>query len=132
MRLAKDRRDEPRVGQRVPYVIVHGSPDLPLIKLVRQPDAVLRDRSLRLNVRYYITRQVLPPLDRMLSLAGISVYQWYAGMPKVACLPWTQSLRPTSTADSKQVTVLECVLMTCLHRDVSLLSVFLMSSPILY
>ena len=53
-----DRRSEPRVGERVPYVIVHGSPGLPLIQLVRQPRELLKDNSLRINVTYYITKQV--------------------------------------------------------------------------
>jgi len=32
-----DPRAEPLNGQRVPYVIVYGSPGLPLIKLVKTP-----------------------------------------------------------------------------------------------
>lgn len=35
-RTAVDRQAEPLVGERVPYVIVCGSPGLPLIKLVRR------------------------------------------------------------------------------------------------
>ena len=35
-RLSRDRRAEPRVGERVPYVVVYGSPGLPLIQLVRR------------------------------------------------------------------------------------------------
>ena len=31
--VSNDRRSEPRVGKRVPYVIVYGSPGLPLIQL---------------------------------------------------------------------------------------------------
>ena len=34
--LREDRRSEPRVGERVPYVVVYGSPGLPLIQLVRR------------------------------------------------------------------------------------------------
>lgn len=34
--LKEDRRSEPRVGERVPYVVVYGSPGLPLIQLVRR------------------------------------------------------------------------------------------------
>lgn len=34
--LSRDRRAEPRVGERVPYVIVNGSPGLPLIQLVKE------------------------------------------------------------------------------------------------
>lgn len=82
-RLKDDRRAEPRVGERVPYVIVHGSPGLPLIQLVRQPGEIVRDTALRINVVYYITKQVLPPLDRLFGLVGVNVFQWYNDMPKV-------------------------------------------------
>ena len=34
--LKQDRRAEPRIGERVPYVIIHGSPGLPLIQLVKR------------------------------------------------------------------------------------------------
>ncbi|KAL8581748.1 hypothetical protein ACOMHN_043166 [Nucella lapillus] len=103
-RLRTDRRAEPRVGERVPYVIVHGSPGLPLIQLVRQPRDLLRDPSLRINVTYYISKQVLPPLNRLLSLVGVSVFQWYNDMPKVIRL--SPHVAPAATAQhSKQGTI---------------------------
>ena len=80
--MSKDRQAEPRVGERVPYVIVHGTPGLPLIQLVRQPQELLRDPELRLNGIYYVTKQVLPPLARMFSLIGVDVFSWYAQLPK--------------------------------------------------
>ena len=39
--VAIDRRSEPRVGDRVPYVIVYGSPGLPLIQLACRWDHYL-------------------------------------------------------------------------------------------
>lgn len=74
--LRHDRRSEPRTGERVPYVIIYGSPGLPLIQLVRQPGEVLSDPALRLNATYYITKQILPPLDRVFSLLGVDVLSW--------------------------------------------------------
>ncbi|XP_064595699.1 uncharacterized protein LOC135462216 [Liolophura sinensis] len=82
-RIRADHRSEPRVGERVPYVIVYGSPGLPLIQLVRQPMELLQDSSLRLNTTYYITKQILPPLDRFLSLLGVNVFTWYQEMPRI-------------------------------------------------
>lgn len=82
--LAYDRRSEPRVGERVPYVIVYGMPGLPLIQLVRRPIDVLQDPNLRLNATYYITKQILPPLARILSLIGIDVFSWYNELPRVS------------------------------------------------
>uniref|UniRef100_A0A674KB15 DNA polymerase zeta catalytic subunit n=1 Tax=Terrapene triunguis TaxID=2587831 RepID=A0A674KB15_9SAUR len=81
--LAYDRRSEPRVGERVPYVIVYGMPGLPLIQLVRQPIEVLQDTNLRLNATYYITKQILPPLARIFSLIGIDVFSWYHELPRI-------------------------------------------------
>ncbi|XP_034622780.1 DNA polymerase zeta catalytic subunit [Trachemys scripta elegans] len=81
--LAYDRRSEPRVGERVPYVIVYGMPGLPLIQLVRRPIEVLQDTNLRLNATYYITKQILPPLARIFSLIGIDVFSWYHELPRI-------------------------------------------------
>ncbi|XP_059369223.1 DNA polymerase zeta catalytic subunit isoform X3 [Carassius carassius] len=81
--MAYDRRLEPRVGERVPYVIVYGMPGVPLIQLVRRPVEVLQDSSLRLNATYYITKQILPPLARIFNLIGVDVFSWYHELPRV-------------------------------------------------
>ncbi|XP_015242281.1 PREDICTED: DNA polymerase zeta catalytic subunit [Cyprinodon variegatus] len=81
--MAYDRRLEPRVGERVPYVIVYGMPGVPLIQLVRRPMEVLQDPSLRLNATYYITKQILPPLGRLFQLIGVDVFSWYQELPRV-------------------------------------------------
>ncbi|KAE8602678.1 hypothetical protein XENTR_v10014081 [Xenopus tropicalis] len=81
--VAYDRRSEPRVGERVPYVIIYGSPGVPLIQLVRRPIDVLQDHNLRLNGTYYITKQILPPLNRIFSLIGVDVFSWYDELPRI-------------------------------------------------
>lgn len=81
--LSYDRRLEPRVGERVPYVVVYGTPGVPLIQLVRRPLDVLQDPTLRLNATYYITKQILPPLARMFQLIGVDVFSWYQELPRV-------------------------------------------------
>ncbi|XP_060046584.1 DNA polymerase zeta catalytic subunit isoform X2 [Erinaceus europaeus] len=81
--LSYDRRSEPRVGERVPYVIIYGAPGIPLIQLVRRPVEVLQDPALRLNAAYYITKQILPPLARIFSLIGIDVFNWYHELPRI-------------------------------------------------
>lgn len=80
----KDRRKEPRTGERVPYVIVYGAPGLPLIQLVRSPKNVLLDPALRINSIYYITRAIIPPLERCFSLLGVDVNLWYNDLPRPA------------------------------------------------
>ncbi|KAJ8883585.1 hypothetical protein PR048_015429 [Dryococelus australis] len=74
--LQVDPRAEPRVGERVPYVIVNGPPAVPLIQLVRSPYDLLADPSLRVNARYYITRVIMPSLKRCFSLLGADVDAW--------------------------------------------------------
>nr|XP_057925939.1 DNA polymerase zeta catalytic subunit [Doryrhamphus excisus] len=81
--MAYDRRLEPRVGERVPYVIIYGMPGMPLIQLVRRPLDVLQDASLRLNATYYISKQILPPLARMFQLIGVDVFRWYQELPRI-------------------------------------------------
>ncbi|XP_029411585.1 DNA polymerase zeta catalytic subunit isoform X2 [Nannospalax galili] len=81
--LTYDRRSEPRVGERVPYVIIYGTPGVPLIQLIRRPAEVLQDPTLRLNSTYYITKQILPPLARIFSLIGIDVFSWYHELPRI-------------------------------------------------
>ncbi|KAM6954386.1 DNA polymerase zeta catalytic subunit [Aplochiton taeniatus] len=81
--MVHDRRLEPRVGERVPYVIVYGTPGVPLIQLVRRPLEVLQDAGLRLNATYYITKQILPPLSRLFQLIGVDVLRWYQELPRV-------------------------------------------------
>ena len=71
-----DPRSEPRIGERVPYIVVYGTPGQPLIQLVRRPEALLGNPGLRLNGVYYITKQLVPALDRCLSLLGVDVMQW--------------------------------------------------------
>lgn len=64
------------MGERVPYVIVYGTPSQPLIQLVRRPEDLLDNPGLRLNGVYYITKQLVPALERCFSLLGVDVRQW--------------------------------------------------------
>ena len=82
-RLLHDKYSEPCSGQRVPYVIVFGSPGQPLIQLVREPQQLLFDANLRLHTDYYIGRQIVPPLARVFNLLGVNVAKWYEQMPKI-------------------------------------------------
>ncbi|XP_037034601.1 DNA polymerase zeta catalytic subunit isoform X2 [Bradysia coprophila] len=90
-----DRRAEPRRGERVPYVIINGPPGVPLIRLVRSPHEYLSDEGLKINAMYYITKVIIPPLNRCLLLIGVDVNQWFADLPRTY-----QSLAMTSTAST--------------------------------
>lgn len=74
--MSVDKRNEPRNGERVPYVIVNGPPGLPLIRLVRSPRDVLNDPSLRPNANYYISRVIIPPINRCFNLIGVDLFTW--------------------------------------------------------
>ncbi|ORX73789.1 hypothetical protein DL89DRAFT_263802 [Linderina pennispora] len=62
--MQSDARAEPQYGERVPYVVV-----------VR-PLALLNRPELHLNYQYYISKQIVPALDRVLGLVGIDVRTW--------------------------------------------------------
>lgn len=108
--LSYDRRLEPRVGERVPYVIVYGMPGVALIQLVRRPTEVLKDPSIRLNATYYITKQILPPLDRIFTLIGVDVFSWYHELPKVqkACSTACHDQEGRKGTISQYFTTLHC------------------------
>ncbi|XP_053670865.1 DNA polymerase zeta catalytic subunit [Anopheles nili] len=77
-----DPRREPRRGQRVPYVIINGPPLVPLIRLVRSPYELLANEGLKINSNYYISKAIIPPLNRCLLLIGADVNQWYNDLPR--------------------------------------------------
>nr|CAB3265529.1 DNA polymerase zeta catalytic subunit-like [Phallusia mammillata] len=110
-RLAEDKRSEPRLGERVAYVIVHGVPGTPLFRLVRQPHELLNDATLRLHGTYYVTKMVLPALDRVMSLLGVDVSQWYRDLPRVHRLTSSTNAenptlaQPGANVTSKKVTI---------------------------
>lgn len=73
----------PPYNWKVPYVVVYGLPNTPLKNLVFHPKDVLkRGSSLRINYFYYITKCVNPALDRLLSLAGVNIFQWFQAMTR--------------------------------------------------
>ncbi|KAJ7293585.1 DNA polymerase zeta, catalytic subunit [Mycena rebaudengoi] len=73
---------EPQYSERVPYVICRGLPDSRLVDRVAAPLDVLKNRNMNLDAQYYISRVLIPPLDRIFSLVGCNVRQWYVEMPK--------------------------------------------------
>lgn len=101
--LARDPLAEPLTGERVPYVIVCGMPGLPLYELVRSPYELVdqqyansnvalannNNESLKINFEYYVMKQIIPPLQRIMCLLGVNVYDWIKPLslkPKVFAL----------------------------------------------
>ncbi|XP_071745629.1 DNA polymerase zeta catalytic subunit [Lepeophtheirus salmonis] len=79
--MKKDRMNVPRIGQRVPYIIIYGEPGRPLIQSVRSPQEVM-ESGLRPNSTYYVSKVIGPPLDRCFSLLGVDIHSWYNDLPK--------------------------------------------------
>ncbi|XP_029174369.1 DNA polymerase zeta catalytic subunit [Nylanderia fulva] len=75
--IRKDPRAVPRTSERVRYIIVAGAPNQPLIHCVRTPLEVITDPGLIPNSVYYITKVIIPPLNRCFNLFGIDVNTWY-------------------------------------------------------
>lgn len=81
-RMLEDPRAEPQNGERVPYVVITGAPGARLIDRCVAPDVLLHDDQNELDSEYYITKNLIPPLERIFNLAGANVRQWYDEMPK--------------------------------------------------
>ena len=81
-RMLEDPRLEPQYGERVPYVVITGGPQARLIDRCVAPDVLLQDAQSELDAEYYISKNIIPPLERIFNLVGANVRQWYDEMPK--------------------------------------------------
>ena len=81
-RMLEDPRAEPQYGERVPYVVITGAPGARLIDRCVTPDVLLYNDNSELDAEYYISKNIIPPLERIFNLVGANVRQWYDEMPK--------------------------------------------------
>lgn len=82
-RMLEDPRAEPQYGERVPYVVITGAPGARLIDRCVAPEELLDNDHSELDSEYYISKNLIPPLERIFNLMGANVRQWYDEMPKV-------------------------------------------------
>jgi DNA polymerase zeta len=82
-RMLKDARQEPQYGERVPYVVIAGGPGARLFERCVEPERLLYDENAELDAEYYISKNLIPPLERIFNLVGANVRSWYDEMPKV-------------------------------------------------
>ncbi len=103
--MARDPRAEPRFGERVSYVVVHGEPGARLIDMVVPPEALVESGGqLRLHSIYYITKQIIPALERFLRLIGVDIRMWFSQLPKLyRNLPHKRPLSTLPILDDKPV-----------------------------
>lgn len=81
-RMLDDPRAEPQYGERVPYVVIAGAPGARLIDRCVAPEVLLHNDQNELDAEYYISKNLIPPLERIFNLVGANVRQWYDEMPK--------------------------------------------------
>ncbi|KAL3420170.1 DNA polymerase zeta catalytic subunit [Phlyctema vagabunda] len=82
-RMLEDARAEPQYGERVPYVVMTGAPGARLIDRCVAPEELLQSEHNELDSEYYISKNIIPPLERIFNLVGANVRSWYDEMPKV-------------------------------------------------
>lgn len=82
-KMLEDARAEPQYGERVPYVVITGAPGARLIDRCVAPEDLLANPHWQLDAEYYISKNLIPPLERIFNLVGANVRQWYDEMPKV-------------------------------------------------
>lgn len=81
--MALDPRTEPKYGERVPYVVIYGEPGARLVDLVVPPRVLVESQGrLRLHGMYYITKALIPALERVFSLIGADLRAWFNDMPR--------------------------------------------------
>ena len=97
-RMLEDPRLEPQYGERVPYVVITGGPGARLIDRCVAPDVLLHDAQSELDAEYYISKNIIPPLERIFNLVGANVRQWYDEMPKYQRIRRTDTEAATTTA----------------------------------
>lgn len=81
-RILQDPRAEPQYGERVPYVVITGAPGARLIDRCVAPEVLLQNDQNELDAEYYISKNLIPPLERIFNLVGANVRYWYDEMPK--------------------------------------------------
>lgn len=91
-KMLQDARAEPQYGERVPYVVITGAPGARLIDRCVSPEELLRNPHWQLDADYYISKNIIPPLERIFSLVGANVRQWYDAMPKIRRIHQTKGL----------------------------------------
>lgn len=96
-RMLEDPRLEPQYGERVPYVVITGAPGARLIDRCVAPEHLLKEEGGELDAEYYISKNLIPPLERIFNLVGANVRQWFDEMPKVQRIRDLNAIPPQMT-----------------------------------
>ncbi|KAK9448579.1 uncharacterized protein V1518DRAFT_417602 [Limtongia smithiae] len=102
-KMQEDRMAEVQYGERVPYVVIAGAAGTRLVDRCVAPETLLTNNHMFLDAEYYITKNLIPPLDRIFNLFGASSKAWYDEMPKVVQIP--EHLRDAAAATTPTTAV---------------------------
>lgn len=72
----KDNRAEPQFKERVSYLVVKGKSGQILRERCVSIQEFFNNEEYELDSEYYITKNLIPPLDRLFNILGISVSEW--------------------------------------------------------
>ncbi|KAH9178730.1 hypothetical protein EDB89DRAFT_2111621 [Lactarius sanguifluus] len=80
-RQLEDPNNEAQYGDRIPYIIARGAPHERLVDRAVALEEFY-DSEKQLDGSYYISRVLIPPLERIFNLVGADVRGWYEEMPR--------------------------------------------------
>ncbi|KAK6204711.1 uncharacterized protein RJT21DRAFT_117159 [Scheffersomyces amazonensis] len=85
-KVEQDPRQEPQYRERIPYVVIQDSSKPRIKDRCMSPEDFMATYSttqpLSLDYEYYITRVLIPPLERIFNLIGVDVKGWYRQLPR--------------------------------------------------
>ncbi|KAG7917801.1 hypothetical protein KL927_002544 [Ogataea polymorpha] len=86
-KVAQDHRSEPQYRERVFYMVAKGYKDQLLRDRCMAPRDFLANGNLELDAFYYITKVLIPPLQRIFNLCGVDVNKWFDELPRNLIAP---------------------------------------------
>jgi DNA polymerase zeta len=80
LRVRKERNIRYKYGERVPFLVCCGPPEVRLIDKAYHPlEFAEAEGALRIDVDYYLEKQIIPSLERVLALCpGCDIRRWFA------------------------------------------------------
>lgn len=82
-KIEQDAMNEPQYRERVPYVVIRDPTKHRLKDRCISPEEFIENTNFKLDYEYYITKVLIPPLERIFNLMGCDIQQWYSEIPKI-------------------------------------------------
>lgn len=84
--IKSDPRKEPQYRERIPYVVIRDTLKERIKDRSVTPEEFVNSyrttTPMELDHEYYITRVIIPPLERIFNLMGVNVKEWFREMPR--------------------------------------------------